>query len=145
MSYEIVLVIWAQLNMIYKPKHSFENGYKIFEEIHVAKLKFVSDCDGYIQLWTGWMCLLRILNTIQKSGWLFTSKKSVANKSFQEKKKVKKKEYAYRDRFIYSEAVHSAYLQITYSWHQKNETMNSPIHEFLKCCKMTFEAFKMKK
>ena len=31
---------------------------------------------------------------------------------------------------------------ITCSWHQKNETTNSPIHQFtnLKCCKMSFKA-----
>ena len=36
---------------------------------------------------------------------------------------------------------------ITCSWHQKNETTNSPIQQFtnLKCCKMSFKAFKMKK
>ena len=35
---------------------------------------------------------------------------------------------------------------ITCSWHQKNETTNSTVHEFrnLKCYKMSFKAFRMK-
>ena len=36
---------------------------------------------------------------------------------------------------------------LTCSWHQKNETTNSPILKFtnLKCCKMSFKSFKIKK
>ena len=49
---------------------------------------------------------------------------------------------------VFDSATLYSNLFLTCSWHQKKETTNSPTHQFtnnLKCCKMSFKAFKVKK
>ena len=48
---------------------------------------------------------------------------------------------------IYSYLIQIEEKHITCSWHQKNETIDSSIHQITnsKCCKMSLKAFKLKK